>query len=337
MRLPLGAGPTDKHVPILVSKDISSKDRVVVFLGERQMEPGVLSWRVIGDAGIKHGSMVDFVDAILHGPTATAGQKAPGVIIANPCQLLWYRGGARAVSDAEWMDMPRESAVSEALRIDGLRNRVEGNGDYEEHVRYVFEKVVKGLVKKDAMIDLIAVEYAASAALEYLAGNCEFNVQGSTTLLTSCLTDAGDLGNEWASRITGICLAIVQYKMEDLVEGGAPDEFVSFISKRCRAYTISPSGLETPVSGREKFGCNCYASGESGHHENVVVKAWRSMLAWLNMLYANPLHEEIEFVYMEAGEDEDKRMVWSIEEAEAAAAAAAASMDGVNANANGLS
>lgn len=175
VRLPLGAGPNDKHIPILVSKDIGSKDRVVVFLGERQMEPGVLSWRVIGDAGIKHGSMVDFVDAILNGPMPTAKHASPGIVIANPCQLLWYRGGARAVSDSEWMDMPRENGVSEALRQDREKNRVEGNRDYGEHVRYIFERVLPELVGRDVKIDVIGVEYAASAALEYLAGHCEFN------------------------------------------------------------------------------------------------------------------------------------------------------------------
>ncbi|KEF58710.1 uncharacterized protein A1O9_06636 [Exophiala aquamarina CBS 119918] len=298
VRLPLGAGPTDKHVPILVSKDIGSKDRVVVFLGERQMEPGVLSWRVIGDTGIRHGSMVDFVDAALNGPTATAEQKSPGIVIANPCQLLWFRGGARAVSDGEWMDMPRPNGVSEALRQDKEVNRVEHNRDYSQHVQYIFSHVLRELVSKDAKIDVIGLEYAAGAALEYLAGHW----------------------SDWAGRITGICLANAQYKMEDLVQGGAPPEFVAFVSKRCRAYSVSPSPLEAPVSGRERLGCNCYASGEHDYHENVVVKAWRSMLDWFNILYANPGHEEVEFIYIEEGEDEQGKMVWSKEEAEAAIA-----------------
>jgi hypothetical protein len=106
--------------------------------------------------------------------------------------------------------------------------------------------------------------------------------------------------------------------MEDLVQDGAPPEFVSFISKRCRAYSVSPSALEAPISGRERFGCNCYASGEHDYHENAVVKGWRSMLDWFNILYANPAHEEIEFIYVEEGGDEQARMVWSAEEVEEA-------------------
>jgi hypothetical protein len=176
VRLPLGAGENDKHVPILVSKDIQTKDRVIVFLGERQMEPGVLSWRVIGEAGVRHGSLVDFVDAVLNGPTPTAQHSSPGIIVANPCQLLWFRGGSRAVSHNEWMDLPRPTAVSEAMRQDRVKNYIEHNRDYREHVHYIFDHVLPKLVRKDAKIDLIGVEYAASAALEYLAGHCEFRI-----------------------------------------------------------------------------------------------------------------------------------------------------------------
>lgn len=108
--------------------------------------------------------------------------------------------------------------------------------------------------------------------------------------------------------------------MEDLVQDGAPPEFVSFISKRCRAYGVSPSPLEAPIAGRERFGCNCYASGEHDYHENAVVKGWRSMLDWFNILNANPAHEEVEFIYVEEGDEEQAKMVWSAQEVEEALA-----------------
>lgn len=101
--------------------------------------------------------------------------------------------------------------------------------------------------------------------------------------------------------------------MKDLEEDRAPPEFVDFISKRCRFYALSPSPLEAPVAGRKQFGCNCYASGEDEYYENVVVKAWRSMLEWFNVLYANPAHKEME-LYVEEPEDETVNLGWPGEE-----------------------
>ncbi|KAK5046840.1 hypothetical protein LTR84_007194 [Exophiala bonariae] len=291
VRLPLGAKEGEKHVPILVSKDIKSKKRVILFLGERQMEPGVLSWRAIGEQGIKHGSLVDLVDALKNGSSSTDESSGPGIIVANPCQLLWYRGGRRAVSRNEWMDLPRETGVSEAMRIDEVKNYIDHNRDYTEHINYVFDQVLPELVRKDAKVDIIGLEYSVTAAFEYLAKHW----------------------NTWSQRITGICIAGAQYKMADLVANGAPPEFVDFISKRCRFYAPSSSPLETPVTGRQRFGCNCYASGEDEYHENVVVKAWRSMLGWFDFLYTHPAYEEIELVVDEVA-SEEVNLGWSGEQ-----------------------
>lgn len=177
VRVPLGAKENEKHVPILVSKDIKTRDRVMVFLGERQIEPGVFSWRAIGELGIKRGSVVDFVNAVLNSPTPTPQSSSPGIIIANPCQLLWFREGARAVSQTEWMDLPRETGVSEARRVDEVKNYVKHNRNYTEHIHYLFDQVLPVLVRKEAKLDIIGVEYSVSAAFQYLANHCEFGNQ----------------------------------------------------------------------------------------------------------------------------------------------------------------
>lgn len=173
VRLPLGVSESDNHVPILVSKDIESKDRVLLFFGERHLELGVLSWRVIGENGIRYGSLLEFVDALLNAPTPHSQKSAPGIIVANPAQLLWYRGGSRAVSTAEWLDLPRPKGVDEPLRVDKVKNHIPHNGDYREHVHYIFDRVLPALVGKDAKIDIIGLEYTADAALGYLAEHCE--------------------------------------------------------------------------------------------------------------------------------------------------------------------
>lgn len=105
--------------------------------------------------------------------------------------------------------------------------------------------------------------------------------------------------------------------MEDMVNNGAPPAFVDFVSKKCRAYLISDSPLETPTTGRETFGCNCYASGEDSYQENGIVKSWRSMLDWFNLLHANPAHEEIEFVFVDKEGDEETNIGWPTQRSEA--------------------
>jgi hypothetical protein len=181
LRLPLGAGPDDPHVPILVSSDISRADRVTVFFGERHLQPGILSWRVMGEEGIRVGSIVQFAEAAIGTTTMTeavhsesaAHPSVAGMVIANPCQLLWYRGGSRAVSDAEWLDLPRPSAVHEAMKVDPTKNRIPHNRDYEQHVQYVLGEVLPKILHADAKIDIVAVEYPGSAVVEYLAEHCE--------------------------------------------------------------------------------------------------------------------------------------------------------------------
>ena len=190
IRLPLGSSAEENHTPIFVSKDIATKDRVIIIFGERNAEPGILSWRIIGDEGIRHGTLVEFVKAVFSAPspvttptkngnttggtatTATTASSTPGIIIANPCQLLWWRGGARAVSNYEWHCLPRPSAVHDSLRVDVVKNRIPDNNDYAEHVHYIFDKVIPSLLKPGAKIDIIGKEFPGKAVLDCLAEDC---------------------------------------------------------------------------------------------------------------------------------------------------------------------
>jgi hypothetical protein len=128
---------------------------------------------VVGEEGVRHGSLIDFVNAVSN----TASPKAadsPGIIIANPCQLLWYRGGLRAVSQLEWLEgLPKQSAVHEPMRIDPVKNTIPGNKDYREHVKYMFDQVLTDILKKEAKIDIIAAEHTSMAVLEHLAEHCK--------------------------------------------------------------------------------------------------------------------------------------------------------------------
>jgi hypothetical protein len=58
------------------------------------------------------------------------------------------------------------------------------------------------------------------------------------------------------------------------------------------------------LTGREEYGCNCYASGEELYQENVIIAAWRSMLDWFNLIVSSPGYEEVEFFIQPRQEDE---------------------------------
>lgn len=178
LRLPLGTVKTEPHVTILVSSDIGSKKRVIVLFGERNVEAGIFSYRVTGNDGVDTGSVVNFVKAILHGPEANFNipdKDVPGIVITNPGQLYWYRGGKRAVSWYEWQALPRQSAVHEAFRCDEVNNKIPGNGDFKEHVEYVFDNVLNGMLREDVQLDIIGLEKTGAVALGHLAQNCEYS------------------------------------------------------------------------------------------------------------------------------------------------------------------
>ena len=176
IRLPLGTSEIEPHVPIYTSQYIERKKRVIVIFGERNQDPTIFSYRVIGDKGIKNGSVIDFVDTVLNQePMVTASDDRPGIVIANPSQLYWYRGGGRAVSWAEWLGLPRESAVSQPFKVDPVKNTIPGNGDFREHVNYIFESALPALLHEDARLDIIGLEWTGTAVLEYLCKNCGFD------------------------------------------------------------------------------------------------------------------------------------------------------------------
>ena len=168
--LPLGATAQDNHTPILVSKDIGSKKRVIVFFGERHNELGILSLRVLSEEGINVGCAASFIKAVEEDEV-----DAPGIILANPGQLLWYRGEDRAVTRLQWINLPRESAIGPAMRIDDVKNTIPGNKDYDDHLEYIFENVLTNIVSKEAKINVIAMEWCGTALSKYLESRCKWS------------------------------------------------------------------------------------------------------------------------------------------------------------------
>lgn len=173
--LPLETSPSEPHIPIYTSTNISHCKRLILYIGESWQDLGVLAWRVIGQTSIAAGSIIDFVHTIQQAP------DNPGILIANTGQLLWYRGGQRAITMTTWQALPRQTAMGLAMEIHETRNRVPGHRDPKEHIANIFEEVIPKLARGDVVIDVAATGDGASDVVVYLRNNwegkCEKNVQ----------------------------------------------------------------------------------------------------------------------------------------------------------------
>ena len=164
-RLPLGAGLSTPHIPIWTSANLATTKRIIVYIGETMQDLGVLAYRTIGKETIGAGSIINLVKAVQAYP------DHPGLIVANTGQLLWFRGGQKALTATSWEAIPKSSAVSPVMEIDEEINRVRGNATPDEHVRSIFEEVIVKMTNKDAAIGVIGSGDGALVLVNYLQNN----------------------------------------------------------------------------------------------------------------------------------------------------------------------
>ncbi|KAG2418734.1 hypothetical protein HFD88_001835 [Aspergillus terreus] len=287
LRLPLMSGAARPHVPIMVSKNLSSASRIVAVFGEPVQDLGIWAYRTIGgDDGINVGSAVSLAKAVLgddNGDTA--------LVLANTGQLVWYCGGRKAMTLQSWLALPRPTAADPPMMMSS-RNKIPGHHDWQAHVESVFDEVLAArgrLVRKDAKIDIIGLADGGLGVVRYLARNWD----------------------SWRPYVSAICLSNpmhdVYLDLPDREENGMrdPSSFSSFVSSRCRAYVLSDQPLGVPVSGFREHGCNCYSSGELLHIECIMPRAWGHMLEWLAMAHDDQGYGEAELEIREVDEGED--------------------------------
>ncbi|TPX10595.1 uncharacterized protein E0L32_008481 [Thyridium curvatum] len=289
IRLPLGAGPKDRHVPIFVSPDLTTASRVVLIVGESEQELGVLAHRVIGGkGGIDAGSLVSAVRRLRSSPPSSSPdddddedgddqqqqqqQQPPAVVLANTGQLFWWPEGGRALNPPTRHQVPRKSAVHYGLRYDPAAHAVPGHEDRLAHVRSLFRDVLAGM-KQGAVLDVVGLGDGADAVTEFL--NCEQSWR------------------DWGARLG--CLAVVagfydvaQVKVEGLK---------TFLKERARAYICCEQPVGTPISAAAgnpltvrftDFGCPVYASGELYYTETAFVSARDLVLDFLDEAARDP-------------------------------------------------
>lgn len=162
--LPIGAQPTEPHIPIFVSPEFDSKERIVLVVNDTTQALSMLAARVAnGHGGLNKGSMVSLVRSIR--------DKIPnaGIVIANVGALHWWPEGKRAITGYASEAVPLSSLVCYGKRVVDSVNRVPGHETEMEHLKTVFE-LIEEKSHKDVKVDVYGIEKGAELVEKMLDG-----------------------------------------------------------------------------------------------------------------------------------------------------------------------
>ncbi|KOS44916.1 hypothetical protein ACN38_g4176 [Penicillium nordicum] len=268
MKIPKGSS---RQAPIMVSGNITTARRVVVFFGETIEDLGVFSYRDACDDGISFGSIVGFAKGLL-GENAQDSPNA--LILANTGQTVWYNSGWSAMTADSFHGQHRGSAVERKRPLDASRNMI-GNGSIGEHVENIFHQVLmRGHFRVGAMIDIIGMSEGGHAAMTYLKKNWSF----------------------WSPHISSLSLInpetidSTKNKTDDVKD---PDTFAWFMKHRCRAWALCSKPIGTLLPGLEDLhGCHTYSSGESTKSTCMITRGVGHILTWMNIMHYSPMAVE---------------------------------------------
>ncbi|KAK3111586.1 hypothetical protein LTR53_013004 [Teratosphaeriaceae sp. CCFEE 6253] len=194
------AKPDGPHVTILATEleALMGKKDVIVVVNEHMQDLGVWAYRMLmREPGIDGGSVVGMVKKLQAwgservvsesmadleameqstrklkpggvADEASTSHETPGVIVLNPGELLYSHSLNRNMSQAAWLARPKESAISEAFKIDQLHNRIAGHETSEAHVRSVFEQVIPKITKDDVRLYFVGLSDGSEGMLKCL-------------------------------------------------------------------------------------------------------------------------------------------------------------------------
>ena len=216
--------PDGPHIPILApaADVLKSRKRVVVIINDdTNQDLGILAYRELQrERGINGGSVIDFVKGLVSRTRADvdpdlekklaedgAGLEndddIPGVIVLNNGQLLYSHKFNEAMSIRTWHAMPRKSISHDFIKIHEVENRVEGHRTSEEHIKTVFNTVIKNpdFVSPEAEVYVIAIENGVQWLINVLSESCKLHRCSIASALHRELTPEQCISMPIASRL----------------------------------------------------------------------------------------------------------------------------------------
>ncbi|KGO78216.1 hypothetical protein PITC_035840 [Penicillium italicum] len=265
MKIPKGS---KQQVPIMVSGNVTTAPRVVVFCGEIIEDLGVFSYRDACDDGISFGSILGFAKGLL-GENAQDSPNA--LILANAGHTVWHNAGWLAMTTESIQGQHRTAAVQRKRPL-SARNMV---GSIGEHVQNIFEQVLmRSNFRVGARIDIIGLSEGGHAVMKYLKNQWSF----------------------WSPHISSLSLINPETilgtntKTDDLKD---PKSFAWFMKYRCRAWVICDKPIGTRVPSLHlPHGCNTYSSGEGTKSACMITRGVGHILTWMNIMHYSPMAME---------------------------------------------
>lgn len=183
LALPLGATPEEPHVDILISDNLDTCKKLLILTpdsygsnlgiwGMRQIQQGSINVKhtailflfLSTDNSGQFGSMINTVDF--------AFKNGYSVVILSPAETVWDPETRRAMTHLSWKAKDKKTAT-----LDPIKNTIPCSETPEEHVEYVFNRILKDRAPKDVEIDVIACGFTAYAITKFLNENCGYYPQ----------------------------------------------------------------------------------------------------------------------------------------------------------------
>ncbi|CZT04850.1 uncharacterized protein RAG0_11155 [Rhynchosporium agropyri] len=299
IRLPLGASANEPHLPIFVSKDLSTKKNIIILFYEHTQDLGIFAHRIIGGkGGINEGSAINLVGYIQSQAFSSENADCPGIVLANMGQLRWWRRGGKAVTQTTWLSLPQKSAVDPAYRFDEEKNTIPGNRSTAKHVNTIFNSVIEELAHPEAKLSLIGVSDGAVQISLFLNDSTNFE--------------------KWGKRIDAFASFASYFHGHEITNPA----FRAWMTKRGRAYVQSEEPLGTFLAGPEgakkvhAYGAQVFSSGEPYYSECMLPKAGKPVVDWFREVAADPGYENPELGRLDFGGEDDEAgpQTWDAEE-----------------------
>jgi hypothetical protein len=185
--------PDVPHIPILApaAEVLKTRKRIVVVINDDHYQDlGILAYRLLQrEGGLNGGSIINFAKKLIsrNNPDADLEEKLstdragvqdneqiPGLIVMNTASLLYSHKFNKALVMRSWNSLPRQSIFHDPIMVHE-ENRVDGHRTQQEHVKSVFDSVIKNpeFVAPDAEVYVVAIENGSSNIVDILNEDCK--------------------------------------------------------------------------------------------------------------------------------------------------------------------